>query len=313
MFLTFSVFFISIAALLAAAKYFTQSAENIGNWIKLPSFVIGIFILGVGTSLPELISGFISVQKGYSEIVPGNIIGANISNILLITGVSVLLNRKNILLHSNYIYIDLHFLLGAFTYFFVVCYDEKINLTESIIGILIYIVYASYLTLSEKKNTLNNTNILSLSIKRFPFQSVGILILSVITIYFSANYTIESLVKMAEFLNIPNSIIALTILSLGTTLPEIAVSYTVIKAGNAQMALGNVLGSCIFNTLVIPSLISFKSEIIVPSELISFSLPFMTACGLLFYFLTQDKKISVWEGLLFLLLYLLFIIQTVVL
>ena len=80
------IFIVALSVLLIAANYFTKSAEAIGEWLKLPSFVIGIFIVGIGTSLPELISGILSVRSGASEILPGNIMGANMSNILLITG-----------------------------------------------------------------------------------------------------------------------------------------------------------------------------------------------------------------------------------
>jgi cation:H+ antiporter len=98
MLVDFLTFFVALVTLLAAAKYFTEAAEVIGTWMRLPPFVIGIFIVGIGTSLPELISGVLSVQHGLSEIVPGNIIGANISNLLLITGLAVVLNKKNIML-----------------------------------------------------------------------------------------------------------------------------------------------------------------------------------------------------------------------
>jgi cation:H+ antiporter len=125
------------------------------------------------------------------------------------------------------------------------------------------------------------------------------------------NKSISSLEKIAIDLSIPKSLVALTILSLGTTLPELAVNISAIKQGKAEMAIGNILGSCIFNTLVIPSIASFFGKITVPDSLLQFSLPVMAACGLLFYLLTQDKKISVWEGLMFICLYGLFIFKTV--
>lgn len=234
------IFILALLALLTAAKFFTKSAEVIGTYLGLPSFVIGVFIVGIGTSLPELIAGIIAVKNQSSEILSGNIIGANISNILLITGLAVVVNRKNIVLNSGYLYIDLHFLIGSFLCF----------------------------------------------------------------------YTIASLETIALSFSIPKSIIALTLLSLGTTLPELAVNISAIKQGKAEMAIGNVLGSSIFNTLVIPATASFFGPIMVPENLIQFSLPVMAACGLMFYLLAQDKKISVWEGLMFICLYGLFIFKT---
>jgi cation:H+ antiporter len=294
-------------ALLIAAKYFTNSAEIIGAWLKLPSFVIGIFIVGIGTSLPEMISGIISVQKGVSEILPGNIIGSNISNILFITGLAVVINKRKITLSSNYIYIDLNFLIGSFLYFYIITQDGIIQLSEASIGILIYIIYAIYLIKGESETVFETRSQTDTEI--VPIRNFIILLISSVVIYFGADSTIHSLDKIATGFNIPHAIIALTILSLCTTLPELAVNVTAIKNGNPEMALGNVLGSCVFNTLAIPTIASFFGDIIVPQNLLGFSLPIMAASGLLFYLLTQDKRISVWEGLLFISLYILFLLK----
>lgn len=303
------IFIAALTVLLVAAGFFTNAAELIGSWMGLPSFVVGVFIVGIGTSLPELISGILSVQKGVSEILPGNIIGANISNILLITGLAAVLNRKTIYLSSNYIYIDLHFLLGSVFYFLVISYDGIINVGEAAIGIVIFIVYAVYLIKGE-------TDELAPVVEKkpraaFPFLQLLILVGAAIGIFFGADYTIYSLEKIAIALQVPSSVIALTLLSLGTTLPELAVIASAIRLGKAEMAMGNVLGSCVFNTLVIPAAASFFGAVTVPSELTGFSLPVMAACGLLFYLLTQDKRISVWEGVMFICLYVLFILKTI--
>lgn len=304
------IFITALSLLLFASNYFTKSAETIGRYFKLPAFVVGVFIIGIGTSLPELISGILSVNKGASEILSGNIIGANISNILLITGLAVVINKKNIILESGYMYIDLNFLLGSFFFFVVIAFDGKIETTESLFGILMFIIYSIYLIKGEsnENQSLPNDKIKSL----FPFKAILILLLSGIGIYFGADYTIISLEKIAIDLSIPKSIVALTLLSLGTTLPELAVNISAIRKGKAEMAIGNVLGSSIFNTLVIPGAASMFGSIEVANGLIYFSLPIMVACGLLFYLLTQDKKISVWEGLLFVCLYGLFIYKTAI-
>ena len=299
------IFILALALLLASAKFFTNSAEKIGIYFKLPQFVIGIFIVGIGTSLPELISGVFSVNRGVSEILSGNLMGSNISNILLVTGLAVVLNKKNITLSSNYISIDLHFLLGSFMYFFIIAFDGNIRFTEAFIGIVIFIIYSIYLI---KGDGLIKDEI-EKKTASFPLKAAGILLASCVGIYFGADYTITSLGKIAEALDVPNAIIALTLLSLGTTLPELAVNITAIRQGKAEMAIGTVLGSCVFNTLVIPPITSALGVISVPSELVSFSLPLMAACGLLFYLLTQDKRISVWEGMMFVCLYILFLIK----
>jgi cation:H+ antiporter len=305
MFVQFIIFIVSLIVLLFSAKFFTQSAEKIGIWLNLPSFIVGVFIVGIGTSLPELISGIIAVRSGASEIVPSNIIGSNASNILLITGLAVVFNKKTIELNKSYLYIDLHFLVGSFIYLTVILYDNEINFAESAIGIFIFIVYSIYLIKGGEQSDIQVEKK-----KETPVKEILILGLTCVGIYFGADYTIAALQKIALGLDIPNSIVALTLLSLGTTLPELAVNVSAIKSGKPELAVGNVLGSCVFNTLMIPPIASAFGTIEVPQSLLNFALPMMLAAGLFFYLLTQDKKISIWEGLMFICLYALFIIKT---
>ena len=142
------IFIAAIAVLVTAAKFFTNAAEKIGIWLRLPSFVVGIFIVGIGTSLPELISGIVSVSNNVSEIVPGNIIGANISNLLLVTGFAVAISWRPIHLGSTYIYIDLHYLMGSFFVFYMIAYDGRIRAGEALVSAFIFIIYSFYLVRS---------------------------------------------------------------------------------------------------------------------------------------------------------------------
>lgn len=306
---TLLIFAAALTALLVSARFFTDAAETLGKWMGLPAFVIGVFIVGIGTSLPELVSGILSVQQGVSEIVPGNIIGSNISNLLLVTGLAIALNRKHITLGSGYIYIDLHFLLGSFFIFSLIAYDGHIDFKEAWIGVAAFLVYSFYLIkdATKEEKPSNDPSVRG----SFPIKSVIILIASAVGIYFGADYTIQSVTELATALSIPKSIIALTVLSLGTTLPELAVNIAAIRQGKAEIAVGNVLGSCVFNTLVIPGVASSFGAITVTPDLLSYSLPVMAAAGLFFYLLAQDKRISPWEGLLFVMIYLLFMLETI--
>lgn len=306
----FLIFIISLAVLIFSARIFTNSAERIGLYFQLPPLVIGIFIVGVGTSLPELVSAIISAHNGVSEVVAGNIFGSNISNILFITGVVALIHKIDIHLSSKYIFIDLHYLIGSIFAITLFSYDGVIEWHESIIGLFIFVVYSMYLVKNEavvpdqKKMKLNNRG-------KFPSKNVGFLLVGGIGIYLGAEYTISSLSEIAIGFEIPNSIVALTILSLGTTLPELVVNVQAIRKGQAEMAIGNVLGSSVFNCLVVPSIASFISPIAVPDELLHFALPVMIASGLFFYLITHDKHISRWEGMLFVLIYIIFLLKVV--
>jgi cation:H+ antiporter len=308
MLLQLLIFALALTALLFSAKIFTQSAEKIGVFFKMPSFVIGIFIVGIGTSLPELVSGSLSVLRQHSEIAVGNIVGANVSNLLLVTGLGIVLRRKSIELGSNYIFIDLHYLIGSFVVFGIMAYDGRIVFAEAFMGLIIFAVYSVYLLKSDIGTTEENS---SKTNPKFPWKACLLLLGALVGIYFGADYTIHSLSNIAKSLGIPSSIIALTLLSLGTTLPELSVNLTCIKQGKAEMAVGNVLGSCVFNCLVIPGIATLFGPIQVPQNIVYFSLPLMLIFGVLFYLLTQDKRMSPWEGALFVCLYVFFVVKTI--
>ncbi len=318
MILQLLIFFGALAVLIFSANQFTNAAEKIGAYFNMSQIVIGIFIVGLGTSLPELFSGSLSVLQGHSEILTGNIIGSNISNILLITGVIIAASKKGIDLKSLYIFIDLHFLMGSFFYFCLIAYDGEIKMYESVAGFIFFFIYSRYLmsnsdkgsemedleNLTDEKDEGNHR-------MKFPIKSLAILLATCVGIYFGADYTVSSLGKIATMLKVPSSIIALTLLSLGTTLPELVVNIGAIRAGKAELALGNILGSCTFNIFVIPGIASLFGAIHVPDGLLGFPLPVMVGSGILFYMLTADKKMSVYEGYLFIALYVVFILQIV--
>lgn len=310
MLVPYLVFLVALSVLIFSARKFTQSAEILGSFFGMPAFVIGVFIVGIGTSLPELVSAILAVQQGVSEIVPGNVFGSNISNILLITGTLALLHKIDIHLSSKYIFIDLHYLIGSVFVLILFSYDGIIEWHESVVGLIIFLVYSVYL-IKDEAPELNQKNLKFPKQDSFPGLSLLILLLAVGGIYLGADYTISSLQKIAIGLSIPNSVIALTVLSIGTTLPELVVNISAIKQGKAEMALGNVLGSCVFNSLMVPSVASFFGPITVPDNLLHFSLPVMAGAALFFYLITHDKRVSRWEGMLFIMIYVLFLVKIV--
>lgn len=308
MLLILLTFIFSLLVLLFSSRKFTAASVKLGAWMKLPPFVIGIFIVGIGTSLPELISGIFSVSAGQSEILSGNLLGANISNLLLVTGLAVTFNRRDISIGSQYIYTDLHFLIGGFFVFYLFAFDGDIKLAEGAFGIVLYLIYSFYLIRGESGPGHEEH---AVEVESFPAKSLLILCVSCIGIWIGADYTVSSLSELAQRLSVPSSLISLTLLSLGTTLPELAVNISAIRQGTPELAIGNVLGSCVFNITVIPFVAGLFGTIEIPGQLASFSLPVMVGCGLLFYLLTHDKRISPWEGALFVLLYFAVISRTV--
>ena len=301
------IFIISLLILLISARFLTGAAEKLGLHFGMSSFVIGVFIVGIGTSLPELVAGILAGFSGNSEIVSGNILGANISNIFLILGLIAVLSRTGIELGSRYIMVDLNFLIGSSLLLGLIMMDGEIAFSEGLFLLATYAIYSHFLLRSNRQPLLETEGTNSPIKTAFPVKALLILLASAFGIYFGADHTVESIIEIANHLNVPSSLISLTVLSLGTTLPELAVSITAIRQGKSAIAVGNILGSCVFNALVIPGTVSGFGAILVPEYLIGFALPVFVAASILFYLLTQDKKISPSEGMLFLVFYAFFI------
>lgn len=294
----------SLALLLVAARLFTGAAERIGLALGLSGFMVGVIIVGVGTSLPELITGLFSVSQGVSQIVSGNVLGANVSNLLLILGVSTVFSvLRSVYLGEAYIAIDLHFLVGSAFVLGVAMSDGVVGRVEGLCLLAVYGVYVAYLLKegSSGSNGAARSPIALRDVLQVVFSAVGI--------YFGAEWTVNSLQGLATVLGVPTAIVAVTVLALGTTLPELVVSITAARQGKASLAVGNILGSCVFNALVVVGAGAVYCTVKAPPELTEFALPFVVGASLLFYLLVQDRRISSWEGMLFLVMYALFILE----
>jgi cation:H+ antiporter len=308
MLIQIGIFIVSLSVLLYASRIFTNAAEKIGLLLGLSPFMIGLVIVSVGTSLPELISGIIATNAGKSEIAAGNVLGANVSNLLLLLGITTLASKKTIELGETYIFIDLHFMLGSTLMIGLFLWDGTLTWKEGVLLLVGFILYQIHLLKSEKvveKEKQDKAD------SKEKIKQVGIMALAGIGVFLGADYTITSIISISTSLEINEAIISATVLSLGTTLPELAVSYSAAKAGKAQIAIGNILGSCIFNSLLVLGTSSLFGEITLPENMRAFSIIFVIGSAVFFYLLSQDKKINKFEGLLFILFYFTFILKII--
>jgi cation:H+ antiporter len=305
-------FAVSLVVLIAAARSFTLSAERVGLALGMSPFAIGVLIVSAGTSLPELVASIVAASRGSSEIVVGNVLGANLSNLLLVMGAVAVAARRSIRLGEQYILIDLHFLLGAALLAALALRDGTVGRAEGLALLAAYSVYLVYLMRegrTEKDLTLGGEAAAARAASRFPRRDLGVLAVTSGLIYLGARYTIASLETVARLAGVGPDLVALTLLSVGTTLPELVVSASAARAGKADVAVGNVLGSCVFNTLAVMGTASLVRPLAATQDLLTLPLPVFGAAALLFYLLTLDKRVSRWEGMLFLLVYALFILE----
>jgi len=304
------VFVLSLAGLIGAAEFFIRASERTGLALGVSPFIIGITLVAVGTSLPELISSILAVLAGSSEIVLGNVIGSNISNMCLILGITGILARK---IHINFdiTKVDLPMMMGATFLLALLILDGNLALYEGVIclvGMGIYLMYVLSSDSNDDSANDDDEDIPELD-KPYSWREPVILLLSSAAIYFSAHYLIHSIIAISQALQIGTEIIALTAVALGTSLPELVVSIVAVRRNNAEIAVGNVLGSNIFNIFAVVGIPRLIGELTVAPSLIEFSLPVLVATTILCYFIVQDKVVTRWEGLTLFLFYLFFIIH----
>lgn len=312
MLIPLGIFLASLALLIVAARFFTGAAERIGLALGMSSFVVGVFIVAIGTSLPELVASLLAVKAGASEIVSGNVLGANASNLLLLLGVVSIVSPGRIALGEHYLFIDLNFMLGSMLLLGASMFDGNISTAEGLLLLGAYVTYTVYLMHEGRSSSAELTQAAALpDASRRLAVDVCVLVAAGVAIYFGGELTVDALREMAAILAVPPAIAAVTILSIGTTLPELAVSVTAARRGQGALAVGNILGSTIFNSLAVAGAAAVAGGVLVPASLRLFALPFVAASTLLFYLLTQDKLVSKWEGLLFIILFALFMLEIV--
>lgn len=299
LFISILIFLASITVLLIASDKFVDSSEKVGLALGIPSFVVGVTIVAFGTSLPELATSIVSVYSGSSEVVIGNAVGSNITNILLVLG-SAAIFGKGIKIEHDVMKSDMPMLFGSAFLLYFALQDYTLSVSECIIFL---VALGVFLTSSLRSNNEDEDFVKT----KTSIKDWLTIIIGAIFIYFSAKYTIESLEILAVMANIPTHVIAITVVALGTSLPEVVVSISAAKKGNHGMAVGNVLGSNIFNTYAVMAIPGLLGNLTIPESTMQFSVPFMIAVSILFGVICLTKTISKWEGYMLIAFYVFFI------
>jgi len=321
------VFSFSLVFLIKGADWLIESSQKIAQFFGISSFIIGVTIVALGTSLPELASSICAVFKEATEIVPANVIGSNITNILLIVGLASVVTRSFLSVKRSLIDLDLPLLTAVTLLLGVVIFDGRINFREAIFLLLTFLIYFLYTLYHRKEETSNclpeeetgssplekketyfskkeskKEKIETLNLRIFLILIFGILLLGI-----GAEYLIRSTLKLAEIFKIPVSVIAIFGISVGTSLPELVVS--VRSAGNKryEIALGNIFGSNVFNSLVVIGIPALIRPLFVDEITLKIGFHFMLIATLMLVISGITRRISVWEGAMFLILYFLFL------
>ena len=299
MFLGLSV---ALYFLLKGADFFVQGASVLGRFYRLPYFLIGVIFLGLGTSLPELMAGLFAGFQGSTEFIIANIVGSNIANVFLIGGVLLLFLYKTTEKITISLLDSVFLLLSLLLFLFISVYAQTTVYT----GMLLLLLGGVYFfTISSSKSS--EFDIVSPNIPYY--EALTYLIAGLLVTLIAAKYTVTFSSDIATFFGISVSVVALVIVALGTSLPELAVTFQSVKNNQPMLGFGNIVGSCFFNiTLVlgIPALL-FTVPVALPNQLLSILL-FVSATVLLLL-VTVDKVHARSIGIMFLILYSIYILS----
>ncbi len=290
------IFVVALAGLLKASDWFVESAEKIGLSFGISPFIIGVTIVAFGTSLPELASSIASVYGGKSEIVAGNVVGSNIANIALVLGIVAMFAKT---IPVNFRSMDLPLMIGSALLLWFFIYDGSLALWEAIVllvGLVIFLI-----------NSFANDEADEEERPKVSWKEYALLILGGALVAVGAKYVIFGIEGICDHLNIGAGFVAQTAVALGTSLPEVVVSISAARKGNSSIAVGNVIGSNIFNTYGVMGISRLFGPLLITDGTLAFSLPFMMGVSFLLAFMTLTGKISRWEGAMLLLFYIFFL------
>ncbi|MBE6495995.1 MAG: calcium/sodium antiporter [Methanobrevibacter thaueri] len=288
--------------LIKGSDFFVDGASSIASLLKIPTIIVGLTIVAFGTSAPEAAVSITSSLVGNNAMAVSNVIGSNLFNMLMVIGIAALLS--NLLMEKSVLEKDLPFLVGItalWAIFIFIGWD--INNIEGIILLIILLAYVYYLIRSARKSKdANEVEKPKLSLPK----SIIFIVVGLAGIIIGGDFVVDSASAIAMALGMSETLVGLTIVAIGTSLPELVTSITALRKGENQLVIGNVIGSNIFNILFVLGASSAISSIpLNPSMIID--VIFMIAVTILCFIFgkTQDKYDKK-EGIILIALFILY-------
>lgn len=328
--------------LVKGSDFFVESSSNVAKKMGVSEFIIGLTLVAVGTSVPELASSVVASNSGYNELILGNVVGSNIANIGLVLGLAISLTKvktkKDVLRRDGLL------MFAATLLFYVLSFDGFISFSEGVLFLLTYLAYVLFLT--KAKNALKpydfdsfvsyflgleylttiKDHALEQVMQKRDFTSLSesrqklyvsfreglvkdglVITMSLLAIVYGAGYLVEEAVWFADYLGMPQTLVGISLIAIGTSLPELGVSISAAKKGFGNMTIGNVIGSNITNLLLVLGVSSLIHPVEIDRNTLFYSGPAMILISLaLLYFITSGKEMTRKKGAMLLGSYLAF-------
>ena len=293
---------IGVVVVLWGADRLTEGAVGVAERLHIPQLVIGLTIVAIGTSMPEFCVSFVSALKGTADLAVGNVVGSNIFNSLLIVGVTAMVAPMTIL--KSTVRLDIPFALLASVMLAAFCYDGELTRLDAGILFGLFLVFM-FITLQHAKKGKKEQGARGEEQgvrseeqgEEMPVWKIVLLILvGLACLVLGSNVFVDGATKVAAALGVSDAVIGLTVVAMGTSMPELATSVVAARKGNSGIAIGNVLGSNVFNILLVIGL----TGVINPMHIqgitwIDLSMLILSMVLLLLFSYTK-YTIARWEG-----------------
>ncbi|MBK60577.1 MAG: sodium:calcium antiporter [Pseudomonas sp.] len=319
--MTFVYLIAGLVLLVAGAEVLVRGAAKLAAQFGIPPLIIGLTVVAFGTSAPETAVSVQAALNGSGDIAIGNVLGSNIANVLLILGVTSLV--APLIVSRQLIRLDVPIMIGASLVTYALAWDGSLSRLDGALLFSAVIAYTAFLIISSRRATAAATaddefaKEFGLDETPKPYASLinaGLVVAGLVLLVTGSNFLVEGAVSLARALGLTELVIGLTVIAIGTSLPELATSILAAIRGERDIAVGNIVGSNIFNLLCVLGLASLVSPdaIGVAANALAFDFPVMIAVALacLPIFFT-GYAINRWEGLLFVAYYVAYTVYLV--
>ena len=299
-----------LSLLIAGSNYLLKSAVDLSIKLNLSKVVIGLTVVSFATSAPELLISISSALKGSSDIAISNVLGSNIANLGLVLGTALCFTTIKIP-KSNIKY-DWTFMMFVSMLFYFFLKDFVINRVEGLILFLILIVFLFFIVKIRKdekmEDVVENETVSN-------FKILLLLILSSLLLYFGSELFVKSSIYFANYFGVSERVIGLTLVAIGTSLPELVTTLVAIYKSELDISIGNIIGSNIFNILAVIGITSLITDLNIISEsILSFDIYvmiFFSFILLIFYLSSKNRFLNIYHGLVYLLLFITYYLYIV--
>lgn len=290
-----------------------DGSVNLAKFLKIPTLVIGLTIVAIATGVPEIAISISSSLKGSNGLLLGNLLGSNIFNILFILGLIAIIKplyiKKEIIL-KNYAFALLSCLVLFIISYDIYFGDSLVNLITRTEGILLLCFAGIFLYSTVLGATLDKN--IKAEKGKFSFKDILYIVVGIILIGLSAEVIVNSAVNISKWLGIGEDLIGLTIIAVGTNLPELVTSIVAVRKGEVDIAIGNLVGTNIYNIFLILGLAATINPITISSNAFIDIIVLAITSFIVYIFIQHKKDINRKEGIIMILLYIIYIVYVVI-